>query len=290
VAGPLAGRAVSGGRTLKAIAPDSLRRKRPGNGSHAAPVHAAQFRFYAELNDFLPPDRRQRSFLHEYTGSPSIKDTIEALGVPHTEVDLILANGISAGFDDPLRNGSRVAVYPMFERVDVGPLTRVRPEPLRVVRFVADVHLGTLARYLRLLGFDTLWRNDLDDDEIVDVAVSQKRIVLTRDRGILRNGRVTHGHWLRAEEPLSQLEEIVRALDLGARIRPYTRCLKCSASLEIIGREVARSHVPPRVHRSFREFARCTGCGRVFWPGSHTRRLDAVIAAARAAAGVASAD
>src|SRR5690606_9241871 len=188
--------------------PDRLRRPRPGRGSHAPPVAAAEFRFYAELGDFLPPDRRQRTFVHEFTGTPSVKDTIEALGVPHTEVDLILVNGVSSGFDAPLRNGARVAVYPVLERLDVGPLTRVRPEPLRTVRFIADVHVGTLARYLRLLGFDTVWRNDLDDDVIIETAVAGKRIVLTRDRGILRNGRVTHGYWVRAEDPPSQLEEV----------------------------------------------------------------------------------
>lgn len=263
--------------------PDRLRRPRPGRGSHAPPVAAAEFRFYAELGDFLPPDRRQRTFVHEFTGTPSVKDTIEALGVPHTEVDLILVNGVSSGFDAPLRDGARVAVYPVLERLDVGPLTRVRPEPLRTVRFIADVHLGTLARYLRLVGFDTVWRNDLDDDVIIETAVAGKRIVLTRDRGILRNGRVTHGYWVRAEDPPSQLEEVVRALDLGARIRPYTRCLECNGELETITAEQARPHVPEPVHRAFDEFSRCAGCGRVYWPGSHRARLDALIAAARTA-------
>lgn len=251
---------------------------------HAAPVHVAEFRFYAELNDFLPPEKRQRSFDHEFTGTPSLKDTIEALGVPHTEVDLILVDGRSGRFEDPLDDGVRVAVYPMLERIDIGRLTRVRPEPLRDVRFVADVHVGTLARYLRLLGFDTLWRNDLDDDEIVELAANDKRIVLTRDRGILRNGRVTHGHWLRADDPAAQLIEVVRAIDLGDRIRPYTRCLECNGVLTTIGREAARGHVPPRVHEAFAEFSRCSQCGRIYWPGSHTRRLDEIVATARAAA------
>lgn len=152
-----------------------------------------------------------------------MKDAVEALGVPHTEVDLILLNGVSVGFDEALHDGDRVAVYPVFEAIDVAGLTRLRPEPLRVVRFVADVHLGTLARYLRLLGFDTLWRNDLDDDEIIDLSLAEKRIILTRDRGILRTGRVSHGYRLRATQPLLQLEEVVRRLDLERLIAPHTR-------------------------------------------------------------------
>ncbi|HEX7079871.1 MAG TPA: Mut7-C RNAse domain-containing protein [Gammaproteobacteria bacterium] len=251
-----------------------------GEDLHAAPIHAAEFRFYAELNDFLPQARRQRSFSYRYTGSPSLKDAIEALGVPHTEVDLILVDGRSAAFDDPVPAGARVAVYPAFETLDVAGLTRLRPEPLRVTRFVADVHLGTLARYLRLVGFDTVWRNDLGDDEIIAIAAREHRIILTRDRGILRDGRVTHGYWLRAVDPREQFEELVRALDLARRVRPYTRCLECNGLLEPLSREAAKPLVPARVHAAHREFVRCGRCGRVYWSGSHRARLDAIVRSA----------
>jgi Mut7-C ubiquitin/Mut7-C RNAse domain len=120
-----------------------------------------QFRFYEELNDHLPIARRKCGFAHAFDGAPAIKDVIEALGVPHTEIDLILVDGKSVRFSHRLRGGERVAVYPMFERFDIRPLHRLRPRPLRRTRFVADVHLGKLARSLRLLGFDTLrspWR------------------------------------------------------------------------------------------------------------------------------------
>lgn len=250
---------------------------------HAAPEHSAEFRFYAELNDFLPPSRRQRSFEYRFTGTPAVKDAIEALGVPHTEVDLILIDGESAPFEAPLAGGARVAVFPMFESVDIGPLTRVRPEPLRVTRFIADVHLGTLARYLRLIGYDTVWRNDLDDDEIVLRAAAEKRIVLTRDRGILRRRSVTHGYAVRESDPIRQLEEIVRALDLGGRMQPFTRCLACNGLLAPLDRDAAAPLVPKRVHESHADFLRCPDCARVYWPGSHRARLDALIDRARAA-------
>lgn len=253
---------------------------------HSAPEQAAEFRFYAELNDFLPAERRQRTFEHRYTGRPSLKDTIEALGVPHTEIDLILLDGRAAAYSERLLPGSRVAVFPMFERIDVASVTRVRREPLRRTRFIADVHLGTLARYLRLIGFDTLWRNDLCDEEIVEISVAARRIVLTRDRGLLRNRRLTHGYLLRETDPLHQLEEIVRALDLGLRIDPYTRCLQCNGRLDALQRADAARLVPPRVRDSHQEFVRCRGCGRVYWPGSHRGRLDAIIEAAKAAAGL----
>ena len=142
----------------------------PTPDSHARVSHEIEVRFYAELNDFLPPHRHQRTFTYEFHGTPSVKDTIEAIGVPHTEIDVILVDGRSVDFDHLLQGGERVAVYPVFERYDVSPLTRLRPAPLRVTRFVADVHLGTLARHLRLLGFDTTWERDFDDEEIVDIA------------------------------------------------------------------------------------------------------------------------
>ena len=124
-----------------------------------------EFRFYEELNDYLRPEQRKRSITREIAGTPSVKDAIEALGVPHTEIDLILVDGRSVRFDRRLRGGERVAVYPEFERFDITPIHRLRPRPLRNPRFVADVHLGTLARYLRLLGFDTLYGNEVGNDD-----------------------------------------------------------------------------------------------------------------------------
>lgn len=254
---------------------------RPAQDGHARVACAVEFRFYEELNDFLPAGKRRQAFTHCVFGTPSVKDTIEALGVPHTEVDVILVNGRSVEFSHLLRGGERVAVYPTFERLDVSPLTRLRPRPLRVTRFIADVHLGTLARYLRLLGFDTLWRNDFDDETIIDLALDERRIILTRDRGILRNGRVTHGYWLRASDPMAQVEEVVRALDLSSSLRPYARCLECNGEIDGIEPQQAAGAVPLQVLVAFNDFSRCRQCGRVYWAGSHKKRLEEVIDRAR---------
>ena len=260
--------------------PDS---DRQAQDAHAPVECAVEFRFYEELNDFLPAEKRKHSFIHGVFGTPSVKDTIEALGVPHTEVDVILVDGRSVEFGHLLRGGERVAVYPTFEKLDVSPLTRLRPGPLRVMRFIADVHLGTLARYLRLLGFDTVWRNDLADETIIDIALKEQRIILTRDRGILRNGRVTHGYWLRASDPMAQIEEVVRALDLSGSLRPYTRCLECNGEIDLIEPQQAADAVPLQVFVAFSDFSRCRLCGRVYWAGSHIKRLEEVIRRARAA-------
>ncbi len=241
----------------------------------------AEFRFYAELNDFLPADRRQVAARQAFEGTPAVKDTIEAIGVPHTEIDVILVDGRSVDFAYRLRGGERVSVYPVFERFDVASVTRLRPAPLRVTRFIADVHLGTLARYLRLLGFDTVWERDLDDVQIIERARSGQRIILTRDRGLLKDGRVTHGYWLRNTEPQKQLAEVVRALDLPAALRPYSRCMQCNGVLRDASPAEVAGDVPRSVLEEHRKFSSCEGCGRVYWAGSHRRRLDEIVKGVR---------
>ena len=251
---------------------------------HARSTQKVEIRFYAELNDFLPAARRQHPFTHSFHGNPSVKDTIEAIGVPHTEVDVILVDDRSVDFTHLLRGGERVAVYPTFERYDVSPLTRLRPKPLRVSRFVVDVHLGALARNLRLLGFDTTWGTDLTDEKIIEISRNEQRIILTRDKGILKNGRVTHGYWVRNTDQERQLEEVIRAIDLGGDIKPYIRCMECNGELQAVKRaEVVRA-VPLQVFLVYREFKKCLSCGRVYWKGSHLKRLDKIIAKARKAA------
>jgi uncharacterized protein with PIN domain len=248
---------------------------------HARVPHEVEIRFYAELNDFLPAVRRQRAFTHTFHGNPSVKDTIEAIGVPHTEVDVILVDDKSVDFAHLLRGGERVAVYPMFERYDVSPVTRLRPAPLRVTRFVVDVHLGSLARNLRLLGFDTTWESDLADETIVEIARDEHRIILTRDRGILKNGRVTHGYWVRNTDPLQQLEEVIHAIDLSDDIEPYTRCMECNGELQAVKRSAVARAVPLQVFLVYRDFKQCQSCKRIYWKGSHLRRLDKIIERAR---------
>ena len=237
----------------------------------------AEFRFYEELNDFLSPDKRKRTFTHPCAERATVKNAIESLGVPHTEVEVILINDRSVDFSYLIREGDRVAVYPQFESIDVTPLLRIREKPLRQPRFIADAHLGGLAKYLRLLGFDTLYRNDIHDGEVAQIAASDRRIVLTRDRDLLMHRTITHGCYVRAMKPLRQLEEVLTRLDLFRSIQPFTRCLCCNRSLEPIGKEALTERLPPDTLRYYTEFRTCRECGRIYWPGSHYRRLQGVI-------------
>ena len=233
----------------------------------------AWFRFYAELNDHLPPARRYGSVEKQFFVPASVKDMIENSGVPHTEVDLILINGESSDFSQWVRNGDRVAVYPVFESLDITPVLRLRPQPLREPKFVLDVHLGRLAGYLRMLGFDTLYDNRADDLELVRISSEQKRILLTRDRGVLKHSAVTHGYWLRETDSRRQTEEVVRRFDLARLLRPFTRCMVCNQALQAVSKVEVCGWVPPRTLEWCEGFWECPCCRRVYWRGSHYRRM-----------------
>jgi uncharacterized protein with PIN domain len=231
--------------------------------------NAAEFRFYEELNDFLRPEQRKQTLVYRFNGNPGIKDPIEVLGVPHTEVDLIVVNGESVGFDYRLKNADRVAVYPVFESFDISPIVRLREAPLRATAFVVDVNLGKLSRLLRLFGFDTLFANSLDDRDIVAVSAAQRRIILTRDRRLLYAKAVTHGYWVRAVNPLEQLAEIVKRFDLADQLKPFSRCTACNALIEPVEKQAVLDLLEPKTRLYYERFYRCPACGKVYWEGSH---------------------
>jgi uncharacterized protein with PIN domain len=232
-------------------------------------IKHTEFRFYEELNDFLPESRRKCSFMHKYEGACSVKDAIEAVGVPHVEVDLIIIDGKSVDFSCRLTGGEHVAVYPVFESFDISPIVHLRPEPLRRTRFVIDVNLGALARRLRMLGFDCLYRNDYKDDEIADISVAEKRIILTRDRGLLKIGKITHGYWLRSQIPEKQIEEVLQRLDLYSQVSPFYRCISCNGAMEPVSKSEIIDELEPLTKKYYNEFYRCLQCGKIFWKGSH---------------------
>lgn len=233
----------------------------------------AEFRFYEELNDFLPPERRKRALRYQFRGHPGIKDPIEAFGVPHTEVDLILVNGESVGFDYQLRSGDRVAVYPMFESFDIAPLVKLRERPLRRTAFVADVNLGKLTRRLRMLGFDVLYHNRFRDDEIATIAAAEHRIVLTRDRRLLFIKRITHGYWVRSVDAEQQVREVLARFDLSREIRPFRRCIDCNGLLEPVDKAAVLHRLEPKTRLYYQHFLRCALCGKVYWEGSHVEDM-----------------
>lgn len=244
-------------------------------------MSVAYFRLYEELNDFLPAARRKQELEYTFKGSPGIKDPIEAIGVPHTEIDLIIVDGRSVGFDYQLQHGDHVAVYPVFESFDITPLVKLRHKPLRKTAFVLDVNLGKLARKLRMLGFDVIYQNDYSDADLARISVTEKRILLTRDRRLLFHKSVTHGYWVRATEPDSQVKEVIGRFDLYRAVRPFRRCLDCNGVIEPVDKQGIIDQLQPLTIKYYEVFYRCTGCAKIYWRGSHvehmTRRLDSLV-------------
>ena len=236
-------------------------------------TNMADFRFYEELNDFLPEAKRKTAFSVIFKGNPAVKDTIESIGVPHTEIDLILVNSKSVDFSYQLKNGDRVSVYPVFESLDISNAAHLRAKPLRRIKFILDVHLGKLAGYLRMLGFDTLYRNDYPDSRIISISGAEKRIILTRDIGMLKIKEVTHGYWIRSQNPKTQLQEVIGRFDLKSSIKPFHRCMTCNGIIEKADKESIRDGLEKKTKKYYSEFYRCGSCGKIYWQGSHYEKM-----------------
>ena len=235
--------------------------------------NCAEFRFYEELNDFLSQEQRKQPLQYRFNGTPGIRDPIQVFGVPHSEVDLIIVDGESVGFDYKLQDQDRVSVYPVFTGLDISPIVKLRDNPLRNITFIADINLGKLARLLRLFGFDTLLANHLSDKEIVKLAADQKRIILTRDRRLLYNKIVSHGYWVRSVQSMQQLAEVVRRFELASLIRPFYRCVRCNGLIDAVEKKDVLHLLQPKTKFFYEKFYRCRDCEQIYWEGSHVEKI-----------------
>ncbi|HSL46078.1 MAG TPA: Mut7-C RNAse domain-containing protein [Anaerolineales bacterium] len=225
----------------------------------------AQFRFFGRLNDFLSRDQRGQILLVEFRERQSIKHLAESLGVPHPEIGPVQVNGQEAALNTITQDGDRVEVHPIPDGCPREP------------RFVLDSHLGKLAAYLRMLGFDCLYQNDYDDDELADTMQNEKRILLSRDRRLLMRKAVTHGYCLRSLEPVQQLSEVVVRFDLSKRIAPFHRCMRCNHLLEPVDKERVLDKLELLTKLYFDEFKICPACQQIYWKGSHYERMQKII-------------
>ncbi len=228
-----------------------------------------RIRFLGELNDFLVPDRRGRTQLQRLARRAGVKDIIEASGIPHTEIGAIRIDGRDDEGRTVLDQGSPVHMV-------VAPNATGRPSALRPCtpdppRFVLDTHLGRLARYLRLAGFDTCYSNDRDDAHLAEIADIENRILLTRDVGLLKRARVVHGRFVRADDPHAQLDDITVHFKLGSRMAPFTRCSDCNTLLVPVDKARIVHRLAPLTRRYYTRFARCPACDKLYWSGSHAR-------------------
>ncbi|MFO7527065.1 MAG: Mut7-C RNAse domain-containing protein [Ignavibacteriaceae bacterium] len=226
-------------------------------------------RFYEELNDFLPDDKKKTRIEHQFIDRTSVKDLIESMGVPHTEIDMVLVNGKSVSFDCIINDKDDISVYPVFETFDITEVQHLRPLPLRDPKFVCDVHLGKLAKNLRMIGIDSDYKNNYTAREIVNISLNERRTILTRDPGLLKRSEVTHGYFVRNSIPLEQTKEIVTRFQLQNNINEFSRCIECNSKLVETEKDKIIHRLPKRISKAHDDFYLCSECNKIYWKGSH---------------------
>lgn len=226
-------------------------------------------RFYEELNDFLEEDKKKVNFSVKTNPGQTVKDLIESENVPHTEVDLILVNSKSVNFSWQVMAGDRISVYPVFESLDIKNTTKLRPLPLRATQFILDVNLGKLARYLRIGGFDTLYSNSYKDKEIAEISAWENRILLTRDRYLLKRSIIQRGHWIRSKHAVSQYQAVLERFDLTDSVSLFSRCPQCNGNLRQVDKNDILDRLTPKTAMYYDNFKICDCCGKIYWKGNH---------------------
>lgn len=231
--------------------------------------------FFAELNDFLKNDQRDKEFHHELDKPRSVKDLIESFGIPHTEINIIIANERSIDFNYPVEAEDNIQVYPAFQQPDVSPVTRLQttPEP----RFILDVHLGKLAAYMRMMGFDTLYRNDYDDPELANISANENRILLTCDRRLLMRKEIDYGYFVRSRIPKQQFMEVMERFLLKDEYQPFSRCIDCNGLIQPVDKEEVTSQLQPKTRQYYNDFYQCQSCNKIYWEGNHVFQMQTVI-------------
>jgi len=235
------------------------------------------FRFYEELNDFLPKHRRKTTFEAGFKGKRSIKDMIESLGVPHTEIDLILVNGKSVDFNYIIQDGDRISVYPVFESLNITNVTLLRKVPLRGHKYIADVNLGNIVKYMRVLGFDLYYDPLLSTRKIIEISKRENRIILTKSKKLLKFKDVTHGIFIRPGTAKEQIRRIIEYLDIKDNIKPFSRCLRCNTLLKSVAKEKILDRIPPKTKKFCDEYVQCQSCDKIYWKGTHFINMEKIV-------------
>ncbi len=225
----------------------------------------ATFTFIDELNDFLPHHRKNTPFSLEFEPHQSLKHLIESLGIPHTEFGQVLVNGQLGDEANRMRDGDQVTIYPADAPLE------------EAACFVLDNHLGQLATYLRMLGFDSLYRNDYQDDELARVSIEDGRVLLTRDRRLLMRKAIRRGYCIHQTDPRQQVAEVLRRFKLFGQVKPFQRCLRCNSPLQTVNKQDIIERLEPLTKKYYDEFRICPACHQIYWKGSHFEHMQQLI-------------
>jgi uncharacterized protein with PIN domain len=226
--------------------------------------------FHGDLGFFIKTREKSQPVRRVLTDKTTVKDVIESFGVPHPEVDVIVANGEPVNFAFRLEANTNLDVYPVSTAFC--PTLRLQARGVRA--FVADGHLGKLTRDLRLLGIDVSYCRDASDPELLATMVKENRALLTRDRPLLMHRAVKTGYFPRSQDPTRQTIEVIRRFDLAQAFAPFTRCLRCNGLLTAVAKETVINELKPLTRTFYNDFQKCSECGQSYWRGSHVAKLE----------------
>jgi uncharacterized protein with PIN domain len=225
--------------------------------------------FIGELNDFIQQRAKFTSISHSISFPSSIKDVIESIGVPHPEIDIILANNRSVDFSYQVQHGDEFHIYPYNVHPQTSRIIHLAPQYMDVPTFVVDTHLGKLTSYLRMLGFDTIYQNDYDDQRLAEISSQEDRTLLSRDIGLLKRKVIKRGYYIRSRIPRNQLIETINRYQLVNKMIPFKRCIQCNGLLNPIPKSMIQMQLQDKTRQYYDEFKICDSCSKIYWKGSH---------------------
>jgi len=230
------------------------------------------------LQELLPRKLRlSKMVVYPLTRRASIKDIIEALHIPHTEIGSIVHQDAEISFFHIPEPGERLALFSFSPGTDVTMPTRLRPNPLQKTAFMVDINVGKLARLLRMCGIDTRYEPELNEADLAEQVVTNRRILLSRNRDLLQRKIITWGHLVRAEQPEEQLAEVITLYGLEEAIKPFSRCLECNALLQPVEKTAILHRLEPLTKKYYQTFRICSDCNQIYWRGSHHQRMDTLM-------------
>jgi len=236
-------------------------------------MRTIHLRFYEELNEFLPTEKRKVTFTHSIPVQTSAKDLIESFNIPHTQVQMILVNGEQKDFSYIVHDYDRISVYPFFHNFDIRSVSKIHHILPESIRFLVDQHLGTLARYLRMFGIDTAYNENLLDHDLAEKANREDRILITRDHSILKRNELKFGYYVYADNLDSQLEELTLQFNLTEYISLFSRCLECNSVLHRVEKAKIEHRLQNKVWEGHDTFTICENYDKIYWKGTHYQRM-----------------
>ncbi|WP_461834136.1 Mut7-C RNAse domain-containing protein [Desulfothermus sp.] len=216
-------------------------------------------------------DDNAKKIVYPLNRKASIKDIIEALGIPHTEIGLIEVGSQRVRFSYIPKKQTHLKIYP--HKIPIERDNYLFDEPILELRFLVDANVGKLARFLRMLGYDCFFDWSIPDDEIAEIAFSEKRIVLSKDIQLLKRKKILWGKFIQANFPIDQLKEVVNFFGLDFNNRAFTRCLVCNKRLVPVDKDAIIHRLEPKTKKYYNEFSICPVCKRIYWQGSHVEKM-----------------